>query len=195
MKPAGAKRLHVEPVTFTVANEYVRIIHRHHGPTEAQFSLFALAVVDDAGVICGVAIGAFPTAANRLTDGFRTLEVTRVATDGTPNACSVLYAAAARAARALGFSRCITYILEAETGTSVKAAGWKPDDGLFGNLSWADHSKRPGRAVNVGPKGRWSLDIGGLDRPPLRLPDHARDTEHEQLPLLAETNGSVALTG
>jgi hypothetical protein len=183
MKPEGAKRLHVEPITFTMANEYVRVIHRHHGPTEAQFSLFALAAVDDDGLVCGVAIGAFPTAANRLTDGFRTLEVTRVATDGTPNACSILYAAAARAAKALGFSRVITYILDSESGTSVKAAGWKPDQGSFGNLSWADHSQRPGRAINVGPKGRWSLSLSPLDRPSLHLPEHACDPEFDQLAL------------
>jgi hypothetical protein len=175
MKPNNAKRLHVEPITFTRANEYVRIVHRHHGSTEAQFSLFALAAVDETGLICGVAIAAFPTAANRLTDGFRTLEVTRVATDGTPNACSLLYAAAARAGKALGFSRCITYILDSETGVSVKAAGWQQDEGTFGNLSWANHSKRPGRPINVGPKGRWSLNLTSMNRPPLRLPEHAEE--------------------
>ena len=35
-------------------------------------------------------------------------------TDGTKNACSVLYAAAWRAARAMGYKKLITYILDSE---------------------------------------------------------------------------------
>lgn len=172
MRREGQIRLHVEPITFTLANRYIDAVHRHHGQIEAQFSLFALAAVDDAGELRGVAVGAFPSAANRLTDGFRTLEVTRVATDGTPNACSLLYGAAARAAKALGFSRVITYLLADESGASVRAAGWEPDEGSFGNLSWADHSERPGRPTNIGPKNRWSKTFADLDRPALKLPAH-----------------------
>jgi hypothetical protein len=59
-----------------------------------------------------------------LDDG-RTIEVLRLCTDGTPNACSMLYAAARRAALAMGYGRIVTYILETESGTSLKAAGWR----------------------------------------------------------------------
>jgi hypothetical protein len=59
-----------------------------------------------------------------LDDGW-TVEVTRLcALEDTPNACSMLYAAAWRAARALGYRRCITYTLASEPGTSLTAAGW-----------------------------------------------------------------------
>lgn len=170
MKPPGAIRLHVEPVTLALANEYVALVHRHHGPSPNFTSSFACAAICDNATIRGVAIAGLPIASNRLRDGLRTLEVARLATDGTPNACSILYAACARAARALGYSRIITYILDSESGSSVKAAGWNQDEGEFGNQSWANHTARPGTGSNYGPKGRWSLRLAGLDRPPPVLP-------------------------
>ena len=86
-----------------------------------------------------------------------------------PIECGILYASCAKAARVLGFSRIITYVLDTESGTSIRAAGWKENEGDFGNLSWAN---RPGRTgANFGPKGRWSLDFNGLERPTPSFPD------------------------
>lgn len=62
--------------------------------------------------------------ARHLQDG-RTLEVTRCCTDGTRNACSMLYGAAWRATKAMGYTKLITYTLTSESGSSLKAAGWK----------------------------------------------------------------------
>ena len=59
-----------------------------------------------------------------------------MATDGTRNACSKLYSAAWRAARALGYSKLITYILDSEPGTSLRASGWK-EIGSAGGGSWS----------------------------------------------------------
>ena len=64
-----------------------------------------------------------------------TLEVNRLCTDGTPNACSILYAAAYRAARAMGYNRVVTYILDTENGASLKAAGYTCE-GRAGGLEW-----------------------------------------------------------
>jgi len=67
-----------------------------------------------------------------MTDQRNTVEVTRLATDGAKNACSFLYAAAARAAQALGYQNIQTFILASEPGTSLIAAGWQclgPSDG------------------------------------------------------------------
>jgi hypothetical protein len=75
-----------------------------------------------------------------LQDGW-TAEVTRVATNGTPNACSILYAACWRAARALGWRKLITYTLATEPGTSVRAAGWR-ELGAVTARSW-DCPSRP----------------------------------------------------
>lgn len=71
----------------------------------------------------GVAIVGRPVS-RHLDDGW-TLEVNRLCTDGSRNACSALYAAAWRAARAMGYKRLVTYILESENGASLRAAGWK----------------------------------------------------------------------
>ena len=76
------------------------------------------------GTLRGVAIGGRPVSHN-LDDGF-TLEITRLATDGTPNCCSALYSAIRRAAVAIGFRNVITYTLISEPGTSLIAAGWLP---------------------------------------------------------------------
>lgn len=100
--------LEVVPITFKEANEFVRRYHRHHGPVQGY--KFAIGLADtERNEIVGVVIVGRPVA-RYLDDGW-TLEVTRLCTDGTRNACSKLYAAAWRAARALGYRRLITYTL------------------------------------------------------------------------------------
>lgn len=115
-------RLHVVPCPSADANAFVAQYHRHHQPLKVGY-VFSVAVSDEEGTIRGVAIVGRP-AARSLWDGW-TLEVRRVATDGCANACSALYGAAWRIAKALGYRRLITYILNTEPGTSLKAAGWK----------------------------------------------------------------------
>jgi hypothetical protein len=80
------------------------------------------AVHNDDGVLVGVAVTGRPVA-RALDDGL-TAEVTRLCTDGTYNACSMLYAAARRVAQDKGYRRGVTYILESEDGASLRAAGW-----------------------------------------------------------------------
>ena len=60
-----------------------------------------------------------PPVSRYLDDG-HTLEVNRLCTDGTKNACSFLYAAAWRAARAMGYRKIVTYILDTESGASLR---------------------------------------------------------------------------
>lgn len=114
-------KLQIVPCSIQDAKEYVDKFHRHHKPPVS--GLFAVAVAHGDNGICGVAIVGRPVA-RRLQDTW-TAEVTRVATDGTKNACSILYAACWRASRALGYRRLITYTLKSESGTSLRAAGWK----------------------------------------------------------------------
>jgi len=93
-----------------------------------------------------------------LDDG-ATVEILRIATDGARNACSMLYGACRRVARALGYSRVITYTLPDEGGASLRASGFV-FDGDAGNASKAWHN-RPGRTAQpvgddlVGGKWRW----------------------------------------
>ena len=115
-------KLIITPITMAEANVFVELHHRHHKPLKVGY-VFSLAVSDETGKIRGVAIVGRPCS-QYLFDGF-TLEVRRVATDGCPNACSALYAAAWRVARELGYRRLITYTLTNESGASLRGAGWK----------------------------------------------------------------------
>ena len=103
--------LEIVPMTLREANAFVEQNHRHHGPVVGhKFSIG----ISDGEKIVGVAIVGRPVS-RHLDDGW-TLEVNRLCTDGSRNACSALYAAAWRAARAMGYKRLVTYILESETG-------------------------------------------------------------------------------
>lgn len=115
--------LRIVPVSFRNAAEYVAVWHRSH-PIPPRGHKFSLGVVDKEGFLGGVAIVGRPIA-RELDDAF-TLEVTRLVTDGTRNACSKLYGATWRAARALGYQRLVTYTQDGESGASLRAAGWCP---------------------------------------------------------------------
>ena len=113
--------LEVQPITLAEAKVFIEEHHRHHKPPVGW--KFGLAVNDGEKVVGVVTVGR--PVARRLDDGW-TLEVTRCCTDGTKNVASMLYAAAWRAARAMGYTRLITYTLaDDEPGTSLTAAGWR----------------------------------------------------------------------
>lgn len=149
-------RLFIVPLKFSEANELVRRWHRHHQPI--QTIRFALGIFDDEGQPHGAAIVGPPVA--RLAGHPRTVaEVTRLVTDGTPNACSMLYGAAARAAQAMGFERIQTFILDAEPGTSLRAAGWT-DEGTTGGGDWFRASRNSRSATNpTALKRRWAKHL------------------------------------
>lgn len=113
-------KLTVVPISFAEANSFVAQHHRHHKPVVGCKFVVAVATKNE---IVGVALVGRPVA-RALDDGW-TLEVNRLCTDGHRNACSMLYAAAWRAARALGYRKLITYTLAEEGGASLRAAGWR----------------------------------------------------------------------
>jgi len=86
---------------------------------------FSIGCMDDEGEIHGVGIVGRPVA--REVDQYKVAEITRLVTDGTPNVCSKLYSACARAAKSMGYEKIQTTILESESGISLKASGWKFD--------------------------------------------------------------------
>lgn len=112
--------LELQPISFAEAAKYVNRHHRHHRPPPSW--KFGTAVNDGERVV-GVIIVGRPLA--RAWDDGWTAEVTRCCTDGTKNACSMLYSAAWRAAKAIGYRRLITYTRDDESGISLDAAGWK----------------------------------------------------------------------
>lgn len=145
--------LTLKPVTWRAACDFVRHHHRHHVPP--QGCKFAIGCCDG-DRLCGIVIVGRPVS-RKLDDGL-TAEVTRLATDGTKNACSCLYGAAARAAKAMGYKVILTYILADEPGTSLRAAGWRCDGDTEGG-SW-DVPSRPRQDKHpTGPKQRWSRNL------------------------------------
>jgi L-amino acid N-acyltransferase YncA len=127
--------LRLVPCTLREARAFVAEHHRHH--EAPQGGLFAVACAETDRIV-GVAIIGKPVA-RMLADDF-TAEVTRLCTTGERNACSLLYAASWRAARALGYRRLVTYTLAAEGGASLRAAGWKCI-GEAGGGSWSRASR------------------------------------------------------
>lgn len=109
----------IKPIHLQAANEFVRRYHRHNLPTVG--GKFAVSCYNGEK-LCGVAICGRPTA--RKADNGGTLEIYRNCTDGTKNACSKLYGACVRIAKNMGYIKVITYILDSESGASLKASNF-----------------------------------------------------------------------
>jgi hypothetical protein len=134
----GQEQLTVVPLILDEARTLVDALHRHHKkPTGHRFSI---GVQRPDGSLCGVAIVGRPVA--RAFTNRYTAEVTRVATDGTPNACSALYGAVWGAASRMGFLRVITYTQDGESGASLRAVGWKRVAELRPRSGWDTPSRR-----------------------------------------------------
>lgn len=140
-------------VTLAAANDFVTKLHRHHKRVQGhKFSLGAMLGSE----LVGVCIVGRPVA--RKSDDGRTLEVTRLCTDGAKNACSFLYGAAARAGRALGYERIATFIRRDEPGTSLRAAGWRLLNTTPGK-SWSVPSRPRVDKTELGPRARWGIAL------------------------------------
>jgi len=135
------------------ANQFISKTHRHHKPVVGhRFSIGA----EHNGKLVGVVVVGRPVA--RMTDQRNIAEVTRLSTDGTDNACSFLYGAAARVAKELGFHSIQTFILESEPATSLKATGW-----ICAGPSAGGDWNRPSRGDRrtdqpMQPKIKWRKD-------------------------------------
>lgn len=125
-------KMKIVPIELKQANKFVHDLHRHHKPVQGhKFSIGLLS----AEKLVGVAICGRPV--SRHLDTGYILEVTRLCTDGTKNACSKLYSACARIARELGYDKIITYILDSETGNSLIATGWECEATGIGGKKWS----------------------------------------------------------
>lgn len=143
--------LELQPITYAEACAFIVQHHRHHLPPQGW--KFGVAVSNGQDIVGVITVGR--PVARALNNGW-TLEVTRCCTDGTKNAASMLYGAAWRAAKALGYRRLITYILAKEIGTSLLAAGWSL---LY--KTKGDTWERPNRVrtdkAPTGPKLLWEV--------------------------------------
>lgn len=142
----------MRPISIRAAMRVVADWHRHLEPPQgARFAIAAW----KGGQLVGVALVGNPPA--RMTAREKTIaEVIRVATNGTPNACSFLYSRAKRAAQALGFQRVLTKTLPEESGASLRAVQARYD-GLSSGGSWDRVNRRRARTALTQPKMRWEL--------------------------------------
>ena len=158
------KSLKAIPLSLKQANEFIASKHRHHFPVVRD--KYRVACELD-GKLVGVASVGNPVARN-LCDGY-TLEVTRCCTDGTKDVCSFLYSRCARIAKEMGYRKIITYILDTEDGTSLKASGWHCEADGVGGGSWNTPSRPREVEVKtlfgivekypVGKKQRWAKNL------------------------------------
>ena len=133
-------------------NALVEQFHRHHKPVVGH--RFSIGVEHNGRLVGGCAVGR-PVA--RKLNYKEIVEVTRLVTDGTKNACSMLYSSAARAASALGYKKIQTYILNSEPGTSLRAYGWVLEDDDCGGGQWKHTDGKKRRTDQpVCRKQRWA---------------------------------------
>ncbi|AXX00992.1 hypothetical protein AAAW47_000744 [Cronobacter sakazakii] len=159
--------MEITPITLATAREFIAAHHRHNKPPVGH--KFSVGLKNDAGELVGVATAGRPVA-RHFDDGL-TLEINRTCTTGERNANSALYGAVWRAARALGYRRCITYTQADESGASLRAAGFVRVKDLPPRQSWAASSvKLKGKRDPVGTGGvarvlweirRKSIETGG----------------------------------
>jgi hypothetical protein len=123
--------MEIIPIELKEANRYILENHRHHNKVQGHKFSIGLLI---GGKLCGIAVCGRPL--SRYLDNGKNIEVTRLCTDGSKNACSKLYGACARIAKELGYNNIITYILESESGHSLNASGWICDKTDAGGLKW-----------------------------------------------------------
>ena len=141
------------PLERPAACEFVDKLHRHHQAAKAdKFRIGA----EENGQLVGVIQVGRPV--SRMLDDGKTLEVVRLCTDGTRNACSFLYSRAARVAKELGYEKIITYILDTESGDSLKATGWHKEADIRGK-SWDCPSRPRTTTAPTCNKQRWAKSL------------------------------------
>lgn len=143
-------KLFLTPISRAEAQHFIKQHHRHHGAPVGD--VFRMAVSCENGIVRGVATVGRPVA--RMLDDGWTLEVNRCCTDGSRNACSMLYGAAWRAAQALGYRKLITYTLATEFGASLRASGWRVIGEVRGR-SWNRESRPRVDTHPLQDKLRW----------------------------------------
>jgi hypothetical protein len=153
--------LRLGEVSFAEAREFIRIHHRHCDPPVCwKFG----AAVNNGAELMGVMAAGRPVSAALARQGC--IEVNRVCVkDSHPrqlvrNACSMLYGYACREAFSRGYRRVITYTLQSEKGTSLKAAGFRPVARSRGG-SWNRTARPRSDKTTTEPKVRWERWIDG----------------------------------
>lgn len=152
---AEEKSKRIVPITLKEANAFVTAHHRHHDSvTGCRFALGLCKTAKGADQLIGVAICGRPVS-RMLDDGF-TLEINRLCVTEDGNCCSMLYGACSRIAKEMGYRKVITYILESESGISLKASNFVLEDERCGGTNWSGSRRRANSRVPEEMKQRWA---------------------------------------
>lgn len=147
--------LKIVPLELKEANNLINLLHRHHKPVQGH--RFSIGVEKDNKLVGACCVGR-PVA--RKTNAKEVLEVTRLVTDGTKNACSILYAAAARVGKELGYKKIQSFILDSENGTSLVASGWKLENASCGGGQWKHSDGKERRSDQpICKKQKWVKEL------------------------------------
>ena len=144
--------MEIKPITFKQASEFINKFHRHHKATVGQ--KFSIGLYDNDKLV-GVAVCGRPV--SRYLDDGITCEINRLCTDGTYNACSMLYGACCRVAKEMGYKKVITYILKSENGASLKASNFICE-GEAGGTHWTG-KRNKGQDIPCEMKTRWVKNL------------------------------------
>lgn len=138
------------PLSLKEANDFVDRLHRHHDPVYRD--KYRVGAMQNNKLVGVVQVG---RPVSRVLDDGKTVEVTRLCSDGTKNVCSFLYSRAARIAKELGYSKIITYILQTESGDSLVASGWQLEEEKCGGGNWSCKSRPRQTTAPQCLKQRW----------------------------------------
>ena len=148
------KSKHIGPITLKDANAFVKANHRHHDSvTGCKFAIGLYKKIEEKDALIGTAICGRPV--SRMLDDGYTLEINRLCVTEQGNSCSMLYGACCRIAKEMGYKKVITYILESESGTSLKASNFILEDAFCGGKNWSGKRKRKNNKVLEEMKQRW----------------------------------------
>lgn len=146
----------IRPITLKEAKVFIKAHHRHNKPPTGW--KFGIKVVDDDENTIGVATVGRPISREIQSKEPLTLEINRTCTDGSSMANGKLYGACRQIAKAMGYTRIITYTQADESGASLRGAGFVEVKKLEARKSWAESSGAEMR------KKRDPIGNGGVER-------------------------------
>tara|TARA_R100000005_G_C4987307_1_gene195338 strand:- start:379 stop:846 length:468 start_codon:yes stop_codon:yes gene_type:complete len=154
-----AKNLKVVPLSLKEANEFVTKYHRHN--KKCQGHKFSLGAVFENKLV-GVVIVGRPV--SRKLDDKLTLEINRncVLDNAPKGTCSFLYSKAIKVWQTMGGKKIITYTLDYESGSSLKAVNFKKEKmvQIFKkNTGWTTRANRVWQEVQKTPRIRWGMEL------------------------------------
>jgi hypothetical protein len=151
------RHLHLRPWTVKRADALSFVRDTHRRLPKVQGAMWCVSVRDDKEIVSVALVGwPWQEQTNDETDHLRVLRV--AVKEGYKNACSMLYGAAWRAAKAMGVESMDTFTHLDEPGTSLRAVG-SIQDGVTAEGEYDRPSRKRAAQMDAAPKkalvGSW----------------------------------------